>query len=321
MKSLFVKFQIILTLIVALILFSFSNNSLKTMDISEVQLGEKLFFDKALSLDSSISCASCHIPEFAFADTVAFSKGVGGKFGQRNTPSVMNVKFRDRFFYDGRAKDIIDQVHFPIEDPNEMNLLMDKLVERLTHNPDYIKWFQQIYGSLPNKQNIAQAIATYESSLETANTPFDAYMDDVPNSLNASEIRGKELFLGGKAKCFDCHFGPDFTGDEFKNIGLFDGKTWNDVGRFGITKDSADLGKFKVPGLRNVGVTAPYMHNGSFKTLREVVEYYNNPKKTVANPINLDESLKDPLNLNEQEITDLVNFLLSLTDKQFKNRN
>ncbi|MDP2174581.1 MAG: cytochrome c peroxidase [Bacteroidota bacterium] len=321
MKSIFVKFQIILTLIVALIFLSFSNNSLKTNDISEVQLGEKLFFEKALSLDSSISCASCHIPEFAFADTVAFSKGVGGKFGLRNTPSVMNIKFRDRFFYDGRAKDIIDQVHFPIQDPNEMNLAMEEVVKRLKQDIQYSEWFKMVYQTLPNQENIAKAIAAFESTLETANTPFDAFMDDVPNSLNASEIRGKELFLSEKAKCFDCHFGPDFTGDEFKNIGLFDGNKWNDVGRFVITKDSADLGKFKVPGLRNIGVTAPYMHNGSFKTLREVIEYYNNPKKTVSNPINLDESLKEPLNLNEQEITDLINFLLSLTDKQFKNRN
>jgi cytochrome c peroxidase len=291
-----------------------------SVEINKESLGEKLFFDSALSLDYSISCASCHIPQFAFADTVAFSKGVGGKFGQRNTPSVMNVKFRDRFFYDGRAKDIIDQVHFPIQDPNEMNLSMDSLVKRLSANPSYVKWFNAIYNEGPTKQNIADAIAAYEMTLETSNTPFDAFMNDVPNSLTESEQRGREVFLSDKAKCFDCHFGPDFTGDEFKNIGLYDGLKWNDNGLYGITKDSADLGKFKVPGLRNVGVTGPYMHNGAFKTLKEVIDFYDNPFATVTNPINIDETLKKPLGLTKQEKEDLLNFLLTLTDKKFKNR-
>jgi cytochrome c peroxidase len=232
----------------------------------------------------------------------------------------MNVKFRDRFFYDGRAKDIIDQVHFPIQDPNEMNLSMDSLVQRLSVNSNYVKWFNAIYKEGPTKQNIADAIAAYEMTLETSNTPFDAFMNDVPNSLNESEQRGRDVFLSDKAKCFDCHFGPDFTGDEFKNIGLYDGLKWNDKGLFGITKDSADLGKFKVPGLRNVGVTGPYMHNGAFKTLKEVIDFYDNPFSTVAKPINIDESLKKPLGLTPQEKEDLLNFLLSLTDKQFKNR-
>lgn len=317
----FKRFRIIIIVaFFAFVLTTAFRRSVNPIEISKETLGEKLFFDSALSLDYSISCASCHIPQFAFADTVAFSKGVGGKFGQRNTPSVMNVKFRDRFFYDGRSKDIIDQVHFPIQDPNEMNLSMDSLVQRLSVNSNYVKWFNAIYKEVPTKQNIADAIAAYEMTLETSNTPFDAFMNDVPNSLNESEQRGREVFLSDKAKCFDCHFGPDFTGDEFKNIGLYDGLKWNDKGLFVISKDSADLGKFKVPGLRNVGVTGPYMHNGAFKTLKEVIDYYDNPFSTVAKPINIDESLKKPLGLTPQEKEDLLNFLLSLTDKQFKNR-
>jgi tRNA-binding EMAP/Myf-like protein len=126
--------------------------------------------------------------------------------------------------------------------------------------------------------------------------------------------------LSDRAKCFDCHFSPDFTGDEFKNIGLYDGLEWNDKGRFAVSKDSNDLGKFKVPGLRNIAITGPYMHNGKFKTLEEVIEYYSNPYKTVKQPINMDPSLVKAINFSDEEKLDLLNFLKSLTDKQFLNR-
>ena len=131
--------------------------------------------------------------------------------------------------------------------------------------------------------------------------------------MTASQMRGREVFIGD-GKCFDCHFGPDFTGDEFKNIGLYDGKTLLDKGRFDITGDSADLGKFKVPGLRNVTLTAPYMHNGQFKTLEEVIEYYDNPYAFIEAPINIDTLMLEPLNLSAKEKQDLLNFLHSLTD-------
>jgi cytochrome c peroxidase len=287
---------------------------------SKMELGRVLFFEKALSLDSSISCASCHLPAFAFSDTQIFSKGVGGKFGLRNTPSVMNVKARDLFFYDGRAKDIFDQVHFPVEDQNEMNIDFNMLVQRLQASPRYLTFFKQLYQSLPNRENIADAIAQFEMSLESSETPFDRFMNGDESALNASEQRGRELFLSDKTKCFDCHFGPDFTGDEFKNIGLFDGQFLNDSGRFTVTKNNEDVGKFKVPGLRNVGVTGPYMHNGQFKTLEEVVAFYSNIYEIVGNPVNLDSTLIKPLNLSTQEQLDLVNFLKTLTDDQFKNR-
>lgn len=288
--------------------------------ITKIELGQKLFFEKALSLDSSISCASCHLPSFAFSDTVPFSKGVNGRLGSRNAPSVMNVKFRDKFFYDGRANDIFDQIHFPVEDPNEMNLKFEDAINRLSGSDFYVEAFKNLYGRGPDKSNVADAISEFEKSLESSETPFDRYMNGQENALNASEKRGREIFLADESHCFDCHFGPDFTGDEFRNIGLFDGINWTDVGRFKITGDSADLGKFKVPGLRNVGVTGPYMHDGRFKTLREVIEYYNDPGKVVKHPINMDSSLSKPLNLTEQEKTDLLNFLLSLTDDRFKNR-
>ena len=141
-------------------------------------------------------------------------------------------------------------------------------------------------------------------------------MNDEPGGMNESAVRGRMVFLN-KGKCFDCHFGPDFTVDEFRNIGLYDGEGYNDRGRFEITKDSTDLGKFKVPGLRNIAVTAPYMHDGSFKTLREVIDYYDRPTDFVAHSINQDPLLSEPLNLTEQEKVDLENFLIALTDDRF----
>lgn len=284
------------------------------------QLGERLFFEKMLSADHSISCASCHIPAYGFADTVAFSRGVGGHTGKRNTQSCANISERPYFFYDGRAATLEDQVRFPIEDSNEMSLPIAHAVERLRKSKEYTAWFGKVYKSKPTEHYLKAAIAAYERTLETSKTPFDRYMDGNETAMSESAIRGRELFMSSKAKCFDCHFSPDFTGDEFRNIGLYDGVKLKDEGRYSITKNKEDLGKFRVPGLRNVGVTAPYMHNGMFRTLRQVIDYYDNPRATVANPINIDTLLAQPLNLSEQEKQDLENFMLTLTDDRFKNR-
>jgi cytochrome c peroxidase len=172
----------------------------------------------------------------------------------------------------------------------------------------------EAFGEAPNRKNLEIAIAEFERTLQTINTPFDKFMNDDSTAINASAQRGREIFMGTKAKCFDCHFSPDFTGDEFKNIGLYDGKKYNDVGRFAITKNKHDIGKFKVPGLRNVANTAPYMHNGMFKTLREVIDYYDNLYAVVKQPINLDSTLEKPLLLTEQEKIDIESFLQSLSN-------
>ncbi len=297
--------------------FSLGFADVEKAKLTEIQLGEKLFFEKTLSLDSSISCGSCHKPEFGFADNVQFSIGVGGKLGKRNAPSVMNMIGRDLLFFDGRAKDLEDQAHFPIEDANEMNLSYTIAVARLNKNKQYRKWFREVYKDKPTAENVALAIAAFERSMETNNTLFDHRTDKTKSQMSTSAERGRALFVGSKAKCFDCHFTPDFTGDEFRNIGLYDGTVRKDRGRFEITKDSNDLGKFKVPGLRNIAVTGPYMHDGSMKTLREVIEYYDNPYKTIANPINIDSLLQKPLGLTEQEMQDLEAFMNALTDERF----
>lgn len=286
---------------------------------SEADLGQKLFFDPILSLDRTISCASCHKPEFAFADTVAFSKGIDNRLATRNTPSVMNMALREHFFYDGRAKSLEEQAIHPIENPLEMNLPYNQAVSRVSQDSLYNILFKKIYSSSPDSINIAKALAAFQRSLESnGSAPHDRYQDDWRSKpMTESQRRGRRLFLSDEFKCFDCHFGPDFTGDEFRNIGLFDGKTLVDQGRYEVTKDSIDLGKFKVPGLRNVGLTAPYMHNGMFQTLEEVIDFYSNPYDVVKEPINIDSLMLEPLNFTVQQKDDLVNFLHALTDDSF----
>ena len=142
------------------------------------------------------------------------------------------------------------------------------------------------------------------------------WVNDIDTTaMTVSQQRGRTIFLSDEFKCFDCHFGPDFTGDEFRNIGLYDESTLTDKGRYDVTKDSSDIGKFKVPGLRNVALTSPYMHNGMFQTLEEVVAYYSNPHDFVKQPINMDTLMVEPLNFSERQKEDLVNFLHALTDK------
>jgi cytochrome c peroxidase len=279
--------------------------------IDKVFLGRQLFFDPILSSDSTVSCSSCHKPEFYFADTLNFSQGVRNRTTKRNTPSVLNMASREVLFWDGRANSLEHQSLFPISDSNEMNLPIQEAVSRLKKNRKYSLWFRTVYHQEPNEKSLADAIAAYESTLETIDSRFDLASNG-KEKLNSDEMAGQKLFIG-KAKCFDCHFSPDFTGDEFKNIGLYDGKKWNDKGRFEITHDSSDIGKFKVPGLRNVARTAPYMHNGSMKTLREVIDYYQNPSLVVQNPIGIDNTIGNGISLTEKEKQQLEAFLQTLT--------
>lgn len=284
--------------------------------LANEDLGRLLFEDNILSSDRSISCASCHIAAFAFGDTAAVSLGVGDQKGTRNTPPITNMAFRAAFFWDGRAATLEEQVLMPIENPVEMNLPLPIALERLRNSARYQGYFKAIYGRPADSLALADALASFVRTLETGDTPFDRWMQGDKSAMSAAAVRGRTVFME-KGKCFDCHFGPDFTGDEFRNIGLFDGNALHDAGRFAISKDSADLGRFKVPGLRNVGVSAPYMHDGSFRTLREVIDYYDQPDKFVTHSINRDTLLAQPLGLSEQEKTDLEAFLNALTDDRF----
>ncbi len=303
--------------LVSLLSFRFTEDGQNVIEVNTAaDLGQKLFFDKILSENYTMSCASCHKPEFGFADNVAFSLGVNGERTKRNVPSVMNVLARPHFFYNGQFSSLEAQAKSPIENKTELNLDFAVAVQRIQQNAAYDSLFNKIYSTNPDSANIVHAIAEFQRSLESdGSAPHDRWMQGKDNqALSESQIRGRTLFLES-AKCFDCHFGPDFTGDEFRNIGLYDGEKLKDTGRFEITKDSSDLGKFKVPGLRNVGLTAPYMHNGQFETLEEVIDYYDNPYDFVENPINMDSLMIEPLNLSEQDKTDLVNFMHALTDE------
>ena len=307
-----------LTILFSFIILSSLVEEQTVEPITEEELGQQLFFDPILSLDSTISCATCHKPEFAFADTVAFSKGVGDSLGIRNTPSVMNITYRPFYFYDGKVTTLEEQAIFPIENPIEMHLDFKEAVHRIQANKKYDELFRMVFQEAPDSSNIVSALANFQSTLESdGSAPHDQWISgNNPDALSPSQLRGREIYFG-KAKCNECHFGVDFTNDEFRNIGLYDGKELTDTGRFAITKDSTDLGKFKTPGLRNVTLTAPYMHNGQFKTLEEVIDYYDQPYNFVSQPINMDTLMLDPLHLSQEEKTDLVNFLSALTDVTF----
>jgi cytochrome c peroxidase len=306
-------FIISAAIIVLFIQASFMNDE----PANKPQLGKLLFFDPILSSDSSISCASCHKPQYAFADTAPTSTGVRGARGTRNTPSAMNVALQKIFFWDGRAKSLEEQALAPVENPDEMNLPIDKALQRLKKNRIYAAHFKKIFDSEPTRSNLAEALAAFERSLETSESPFDQwkfYQD--PHVVSEAVKRGFVVF-NKKGKCIQCHFGPNFASEGFRNIGLFNGRELNDSGRAMISGDPQDAGKFKIAQLRNVAVTAPYMHNGMFKTLKDVIEFYNDPGKIIPNAINRDSLLTKPLGLTAQEKVDLEMFLVSLTDKSF----
>ena len=294
--------------------FSFDKPDEQVKSMSD--LGKKLFSENLLSLDSSVSCASCHKPEYAFADTLPLSVGIYGRLTTRNTPSVLNMKNRPYYFWDGRALTLEEQALMPIENPNEMGLPIAEAIKRLNQSPEYLYLFKKIANAAPNPQNLSAAFSAFEQTLETVDSKFDDWSNNI-SKLSASEERGRKLFVGSKAKCFDCHSMEDFTDDGFKNIGLYNGKDLADAGRYGITKKESDKGKFKTPGLRNVAVTGPYMHDGRFKTLEQVVSYYNTPFMFVDDPINMDPALMKPLGLSQQEKKDIVAFLKTLTDRAY----
>lgn len=304
----------------ATLLAGFQTSRSSNEPITKSQLGEKLFFDNILSKDKTLSCASCHLPQYAFADTVSFSKGINGTPTTRNTPTITNLSGRPNYFWDGRAATLEDQALQPIISPAEMGLPIQEAVNRLNANVVYQQAFQQVFNSPVTEKNLLQAIAAFERTLETANSPYDRYINGDDHAMPPEAIRGRLLFIG-KANCNNCHSGEDFTADRFKNIGLYNGKNLLDAGRFDATKDTTHKGFFKVPGLRNVAVTAPYMHNGMFKTLRQVIEYYNKPDAVIHDGINRDLSLNAPLNLTEQEVSDLEAFLVALTDDRFVKRS
>jgi cytochrome c peroxidase len=283
---------------------------------ARIELGRRLFFDPVLSKDRTVSCASCHRPAHAFADNRRVSPGVGGALGTRNAPSVMNSSGRTSLFWDGRAETLEEQAIGPIQNPLEMALPIAEALARVNADAQYQQQFQLAYGGPATARSLGRALAAFQKTLDTANAPYDRYIRGDDAAVSESAKRGRLLFIG-KGKCAECHSGEDFTSDRFRNIGLFDGKRFADRGRGAITGNPVEDGEFKVPSLRNVAVTAPYMHDGAFRTLREVIDYYDDPDRIVPGAKGRDVTMSAPLKLSEAEKADLEAFLRTLTDDQF----
>lgn len=279
------------------------------MSDEKITLGKLLYFDPRLSKDDTISCSSCHNPYHGFTDPARFSAGVGGALGGRNSPTVLNRLFSADQFWDGRAKDLEEQAHGPLINPVEMAMgSHGDVVKRVKAIKGYAPLFKKAFGDEAiTMERIAKAIAAYERTVVTGNSPFDRYQAGDKDALSVSAVRGWNLF-NGKANCKTCHASFNFTDENYRNIGVGMDKAKPDLGRYDVTKNEADKGKFKTPTLRNLLQTAPYMHDGSEETLLQVVEFYD--RGGIKNPT-LSADIK-PLNLTPQEKLDLVAFLESL---------
>lgn len=275
-------------------------------------LGKRLFYDVAMSRDSSVSCASCHAPSHAFSDSVAFSPGAGGAAGKRNSPTLANVAYHPYFTREGGVPTLEMQILVPIQEHNEFNFNLLLIADRLKNDTAYVRMSREAYGRDPDFYIITRGIACFERTLISGESRYDEFaFQGKSNALTAAERRGMDLFFSKKTNCADCHAGFNFSNYAFENNGLYD--TYPDPGRFRLTEDSADIARFKVPTLRNVALTAPFMHDGSFSSLEKVVEHYNSGGK--AHPHR--SPLVRPLGLTASERADLVAFLESLTDAHF----
>lgn len=322
-----------------------------TMSAVRVDLGEELYFDGRLSADGSVACATCHDVSRGFTDQRPVSEGIGGALGRRNAPTTMNAFFYQTLFLDGRTASLEEQAEFPPINPVEGgHPERDAVVKAIREVPRYRDLFQEAYGSEPNYPDMVRAIAAYERTLVFLDSPFFRFLNGEEDALSTDAKRGWALF-NGKGRCASCHqifpSNPIGTDNLFHNIGVaaraqdFEkladralealreeggpeavdelalATDLSELGRFLVTKDRADIGGFKTQGIANVGVTAPYMHDGSMRTLWDVMDHYN--KGGEANPF-LDGGI-EPLALSEEEIDDLVVFMFSMTDRRLEDEN
>ena len=291
-----------------------------------VRLGRWLFYDKRLSGDGTVACASCHKPQFAFSETTPVSSGIRGQKGGRKAPSFINqaVTLYPHFFWDGRAGSLEDQALGPIANPIEMGNTHESMVATLRKVPAYAPYFKEAFGTPEiTKERVAKAIADYERTRMSGNSPWDRWRYNRDESAVSARVKeGHELF-NGKADCSQCHLGNNFTDSQFHNIGVGwdpSRKAFKDEGRWTISKNlgeearQADHGAFKTPTLREVTKHAPYMHDGSVATLRDVVEFYNRGGE--KNPY-LDPKIK-PLKLTASEVDALVEFMKALEGEGYQ---
>jgi cytochrome c peroxidase len=282
---------------------------------AKVELGKLLYYENRLSSDESVSCASCHAPEHAFTDASEVSLGIGRQKGGRSAPTVINRAYSTAQFWDGRARSLEEQAKGPLANPLEMTRQKTSdeahkaCVTVLKGIPGYVERFKKAFGADDfNIDHVAKAIATFERTVLSGNSPYDKYQAGDAKALSESQARGLNIFFN-RAACDSCHIGFNFTDGSYENVGIGMDRPKPDLGRFSVTGREDDKGAFKTPTLREIEHTAPYMHDGRFRTLEEVVEHYD--KGGIKNP-HLDERLK-PLHLSKQDKADLVAFLKALS--------
>lgn len=270
----------------------------------KIELGKQLYFDPRLSIDNSISCASCHDPKQGWSNGERFATGVRGQKGDRSAPTIINSGYFHFQFWDGRAQHVEGQALGPIENPVEMDLKLDALVEKLNKIEGYRTQFQKVFGTDVTEDGIAKAIGAFERTILSGNAPYDRYKAGDTTALSAAAERGMKVFFH-EANCSACHSGPNFSDGAFHNLGVGIHGSSVDWGRYNVSNLEGDKGAFKTPTLREIARTAPYMHDGSLATLEEVIDYYD--RGGTANP-QLDEEIFE-LGLTTQQKADLVTFL------------
>ncbi|WP_421752800.1 cytochrome-c peroxidase [Croceimicrobium sp.] len=276
------------------------------------QLGKKLFYDPVLSRDSSLSCASCHKLELAFADDRAFSPGIQNRPGTRNATSLTNIGYHPYFLREGSVPTLEMQALVPVQEHNEFDHSMPEIAAKLQANARYRQMSEEAYEREPDPWVITRALGVFQRSLISGNSPYDRYQyQGESQALNKAEIRGMALFFSSRTQCASCHSGFNFSNYAFENNGL--DSVYQDPLRMRLTNDPADEGRAKVPSLRNLAFSAPYMHDGRFQNLAEVIQHY---QKGGAGHPNQSELIR-PFSLSDQEQSDLIAFLLALSDPIF----
>lgn len=284
----------------------------KQKDSLAFVLGAHLFFDKRLSYNETMACASCHLPEKAFTDGQQKSIGIHGFTTDRNSPMLLNLADHPYFMRDGAIATLEIQALAPIRDTIELaNSDLHGLIERLTKEQDYNSWSRQVYERDFDMFVLTRALGSFQRAMVSKNAPFDEwYVMGIEEAISDEAKRGYQLF-SKELNCIQCHALPHFSDFSLRNNGHY--ADYKDLGRFRVSKDSADIGKFKVPSLRNVSLTSPYMHDGSLASLSDVILHYQNG----GSENDLKDSLVQPFNLTASQMTDLLAFLNSLVDTSY----
>ncbi len=279
------------------------------LNVARWELGKRMFFDASFSFDGSVSCASCHLPAHAFGSNTSTSPGAGGAAGTRNVPALANVGYLPHFLREGGVPTLEMQALVPIQEENEFHHNIVLIAEELAEDESYVAECMQAYGEGPSAFTITRALGAFQRGMIGGNSPYDRWVQGDEDALSEAALSGMELF--GEIGCDQCHGGHLFTDHRILNNGLY--ADYEDTGLERLTGDSQDIGKFKVPSLRNVGVTAPYMFDGSLEMLDDVIQHY---VVGGAGHANQAEQIV-PISLSDNDVEDLKAFLLSLTDSTF----